>query len=501
MSKKIIVIGGGLGGLSSAIRLAADGHQVTVLEKNERAGGKLNMRSGKGYSFDTGPSILTMPWVLEQLFASAGRRLEDYMTLVRVEPQWRTFFEDGVTLDITSDLPQLLKQFEQISPADAAGFLSYLQYSQNMYLLNTKSFYNRSLSGLSDLRRFHSMKELLSMDPLRTMHQTTNRFLKDTHIRQLFDFFIMYIGSSPYSAPAVLSQLIYVQMGLGIYYVEGGMYQIAEAMLKLLGELGVEVRTSSPVAQVQTLGRSATGVILEDGSFVDADLIVSNLEVIPAHHSILQQHPKAAERAKDLSKYVPTVSGLVLLLGVDNVYEGLLHHNFFFSQDPDREFSDIFVEGKATSDPTVYVGVSSKSDPSQAPLGKENLFVLTHVPPLKPGESFASQKEAYRDIVLSKLERMGLTDLRQHIEFEYTFIPDDIQHLYGSNGGSIYGVVTDRKLNGGFKIPSKSDLLDNLYFVGGSTHPGGGVPMVTLSGQLTADLIKEQLDRAEKSVM
>ncbi|MGO4185582.1 phytoene desaturase family protein, partial [Paenibacillus sp. TAF43_2] len=219
MSKKIIVVGGGLGGLSAAIRLSVDGHQVTILEKNERVGGKLNVRSGQGYTFDTGPSILTMPWVLEQLFESAGRNLEDYMKLVRVEPQWRTFFEDGVTLDITGDFPDLIKQFEQISPVDAQQFLSYLDYCQQMYQLNTKSFYNKSLSGLSDLRRHHSMKELLAMDPMKTMHQTTNRFLKDKHLRQLFDFFIMYIGSSPYAAPAVLSQLIYVQMGLGIYYV------------------------------------------------------------------------------------------------------------------------------------------------------------------------------------------------------------------------------------------------------------------------------------------
>ncbi|WP_261808203.1 NAD(P)/FAD-dependent oxidoreductase [Paenibacillus sp. N3.4] len=216
------------------------------MEKNERAGGKLNVRSGQGYTFDTGPSILTMPWVLEQLFASAGRKLEDYMTLIRVEPQWRTFFEDGVQLDIMGDFPELLKQFEEISPADAQQFLSYLQYCQQMYQLNTKSFYSKSLACLSELHRSHSLKELLAMDPLKTMHQTTNRYFKNKHLRQLFDFFIMYIGFSPYAAPAVLSQLIYVQMGLGIYYVEGCMYRIAEGILRLLDELGVTVLNSAP---------------------------------------------------------------------------------------------------------------------------------------------------------------------------------------------------------------------------------------------------------------
>ncbi|GGG68863.1 phytoene desaturase family protein [Paenibacillus radicis (ex Gao et al. 2016)] len=500
MSQQIVVIGGGLGGLSAAIRLASDGNHVTVLEKNERAGGKLNLRTGKGYSFDTGPSILTMPWVLEKLFADAGRKLEDYMTLVRVEPQWRTFFEDGVSLDISGDIPTMLEHLNRISPKDAAGFFNYLHYCQQMYELSTKSFFDKSLSGLNDLRNLHSLKELLAMDPLRSMHHSTSKFFTDKHLRQLFDFFIMYIGSSPYAAPAVLSQLVHVQMGLGIYYVEGGMHHIASGMLKLLDELNVEVRTQSEVVQINVKGAKAAGVTLLDGTVIPADLVVSNMEAIPVHRKLLNQHPKADTILKKLDKYAPSVSGLVLLLGVDKQYEQLLHHNFFFSENPDKEFDDIFVKGIASDDPTVYIGVSSKSDPTQAPTGKENLFVLTHVPPLRPGESFQHMQEQYREIVLNKLERMGLQDIRAHIEFEYRFIPDDLERLYGSNGGSIYGVVTDRKLNGGFKVPSQSEFLDNLYFVGGSTHPGGGVPMVVLSGQLTADLIKDRASTVKEAL-
>ncbi|WP_211748534.1 phytoene desaturase family protein [Paenibacillus sp. Marseille-Q4541] len=499
MSKKVIVIGGGLGGLSCAMRLAADGHDVEVLEKNERAGGKLNIRSGQGYSFDTGPSILTMPWVLEQLFESTGRRLEDYMTLVRVEPQWRTFFEDGVSIDVTSDLPKMISIIREISEEDAKGFLKYLQYCQKLYDLNRNSIYSKSLSGLDELRAMHTIKELLAMDPLRTMSQSTSKYLKDKHLRQLFNFFIMYIGSSPYHAPAVLSQLVYVQLGLGIYYVKGGMYNIAKGMLRALEEQGVRVRTNAKVSRINTKGQTATGVTLEDGTIIEADLVVSNLEAIPTYHSLLKDQNGAVGTAKKLNKYAPTVSGLVLLLGVDKTYEQLLHHNFFFSRDPEKEFHDMFNKGIPSDDPTVYIGVSSKSDETQAPQGKENLFVLTHVPPLKPGKSWESYKDDYRELVLGKLERMGLTDIREHIEYEYTFIPDDLQQLYGANGGSIYGVTTDRKMNGGFKIPSKSELINNLYFVGGSTHPGGGVPMVTLSGQLTADLIKENSKKAVKS--
>ncbi|MBD2848224.1 phytoene desaturase [Paenibacillus sp. IB182496] len=495
MKKKAVIVGAGLGGLSCAVRMAADGYAVTVLEKNERAGGKLNIRSGAGYSFDTGPSILTMPWVLEQLFAACGRRLEDYMTLQRVEPQWRTFFEDGTRLDVSGDLPAMLREIEALSPADADRFLAYVQECKAMYDISMKSFYSRSLSGLGELRSLHTVKELLAMAPLRTMHQHTARHLQDARLRQLFDFLIMYVGSSPYAAPAVLSQLVYVQLGLGIYYVEGGMYNIARGMLRLAEELGVDVQTNAPVRQIVLRGSRAAGVLLEDGTLHEADIVVSNLEAIPAHQTLLQDAPGRPAAEARLRKYAPTVSGLVLLLGVNRSYPQLQHHNFLFAQDPAREFNDLFERNVPSPDPTVYIGVSAKSDPTQAPPGKENLFVLTHVPPLKQGESWTDYHAQYRELVLNKLERMGLSGLRGHIEYESSFIPDDLQRLYGANGGSIYGVATDRKRNGGFKVPSRSDLASNLYFVGGSTHPGGGVPMVTLSGQLTADLIREHHGR------
>jgi len=493
--RNVVVVGGGLAGLSAAIRLAVDGHQVTVLERHERVGGKLNLRSGAGYTFDTGPSILTMPWVLEQLFASAGKSLADYLTITRVEPQWRTFFSDGSQLDIQGDLPELLAGLRAFAPGDAEHFLEYVQYCAKQYELSLRSFYKRSLGGLSDLRKMHTLKELLTMDPLHSMHESTARHIQDPRLRQLFDFFIMYIGSSPYSAPATLSQLIFVQLGLGIFYVQGGMYQIAVAMGKLAQELGVEVRVGADVAEIEQDGTRATGVRLTTGERVPADLVVCNPEVIPAYGGLLKGHPGAKDEVRRLEKYAPTVSGLVLLLGVNRTFEGAAHHNFFFSADPEKEFRQIFEEGKPADDPTIYVGISSKSDDLQAPPGRENWFVLTHVPPLREGESFEPMRSRYRELVLAKLERMGFAGLTDAIEYEDQFIPDDLQRLYGANGGSIYGVVTDRKKNGGFKIPTRSTLLANVYFVGGSTHPGGGVPMVTLSGQLTADRIREDLAR------
>ncbi|QAS52515.1 phytoene desaturase family protein [Halobacillus litoralis] len=491
--KTAIVVGAGLGGMSAAIRLTADGYEVKVIEKNSNIGGKLNRREGEGFTFDTGPSILTMPWVLEQLFASVHRRLEDYITVERVEPQWRTFFEDGTSLDVTSDLPDMLDEMAKVTERPNRSLTDFLSYSQDMYELCMKSFYKYSIEDLKDLKSHHKLRELFQMDPMNTVAESTDKHLNNKYLEQLFNYMVMYVGSNPYAAPAILNQLAYVQLGLGVHYVKGGMYKIAEAMGRLMKELRVEVQLNTPIQQLAVEGDRVIGVETEEGTVHEADIVVSNLEAIPAYRRLAPQTSKVKKEVKSLAKkFNPTVSGLVLLLGTDRQYEDLKHHNFFFSEDPEKEFKQIFEQGKPADDPTIYIGISARSDETQAPEGKDNLFVLTHVPPLGNKNQKPTDWDQYREIVLDKLERNGMKGLRDSIEFEYRFTPEDLETLYGPNGGSIYGIAADRKSNGGFKIPSKSQVFEGLYFVGGSTHPGGGVPMVTLSGQLTADLIKEK---------
>nr|NNM90724.1 phytoene desaturase [Bacilli bacterium] len=493
---KVVIIGAGLAGLATAISLAAKKHDVTILEQGPRVGGKLNLREHEGFQFDTGPSILTMPWVLEKLYQEAGRNLADYLTLVRVKPEWRGFWPDGSTIDMDADF---VKMHDAITTFGANGqqdLLAYLDHAKKLYDLTEKGFYSSTIRHLGDLRKKHSLRELLAMNPTRSVHQNTQRYFRDEKLQQLFDFLVMYVGSSPYDAPAVLSQLGHVQLGLGVWYVEGGLYQIARAHEKLLQELGVTIHLNTKIAKIETKNDQAVGVLTEEGEHYAADAVVCNLEAITAWRTLLKDHPKREAVVATESKFSPSVSGLVFLLGVDRQYEQLAHHNFFFSKEPQKEFDQVFHDQVPADDPTIYIGVSARSDPTQAPQGKDNLFVLTHVPPLLPGETFSTMEKRYREIVMKKLMRMGLTDLDQHVQWSYTFTPDDLHALYGANGGSIYGVVSDRKKNGGFKIANESPDIEHLYFVGGSTHPGGGVPMVTLSGLLTAQTMQDRLETA-----
>jgi diapolycopene oxygenase len=283
----------------------------------------------------------------------------------------------------------------------------------------------------------------------------------------------------------------YIQYEYGLWYVNGGMYGMAQAMEKLALELGVKIRLHAEVVEIQRQDKRASAVVLQNGESLAADIVVSNMEVIPAMQTLL--HSPASEVQK-MQRFEPSCSGLVLHLGVNRIYPQLAHHNFFYSDHPREHFDAVFKSHRLSDDPTIYLVAPCKTDPSQAPEGCEIIKILPHIPHIDPDKPLtADDYWALRERVLLKLERMGLTDLRQHIVTEEYWTPLDIQAKYYSNLGSIYGVVADRWKNLGFKAPQRSSELENVYFVGGSVNPGGGMPMVTLSGQLVRDKILADL--------
>jgi len=486
-TQKVVVIGAGLGGLSAAISLASEGFQVELLDKNDKVGGKLNILTRDGFTFDLGPSILTMPHIFETLFERAGKRMSDYVAIETVTPHWRNFFEDGMVVDLCADQDQQRRELDKLGPDVYADFQRFMSYARQLGQETEAGYFSKGIDGFWELIKCYGPIRSFNFDVFRSMDQGVRRFVSHPKLVDILNYFIKYVGSSPYDAPALMNLLPYIQYQYGLWYVKGGMYGLARAMETLARELGVKIRLGTEVVAIEREGGRASGVRLQDGEWLAADLVVSNMEVIPAMEKLLHSPASALDKMR---RFEPSCSGLVLHLGVDRLYPQLAHHNFFYSDHPREHFDAVFKSHRLSDDPTIYLVAPCKTDPAQAPAGCEVIKILPHIPHLDPEKPLtADDYWALRERVLLKLERMGLTDLRRHIVCEEYWTPQDIQARYYSNLGSIYGVVADRFKNLGLKAPQRSAELSNLYFVGGSVNPGAGMPMVVLSGQLVRDKI------------
>ncbi|MCS6909753.1 MAG: phytoene desaturase family protein [Anaerolineales bacterium] len=483
MSYDTVIIGAGVGGLSAAIRLAAAGQRVLLLEQNAQVGGKMGEVTEAGFRWDTGPSVITMRHVFEDLFRAAGRRLEDYLTLLPVEPLTRYFYPDGVVLDATRDLQRMAEQIERLEPRDVEGYLAYLSYAARLHRITGPAFiYGEPVS----LRTFRQVPvwDWIHVDGWRTMHQAICSFVRSPHLRQLLGRFATYVGASPYLAPATLNVIAHVELTGGVWYPQGGVYAIARALSRLACEQGVEIRTGARVEQIAVRGGRAAGVMVA-GDFIPARYVLSNVDVANTYAKLLPAGAVPARTLRLLTEAEPSVSGFILLLGVRGEHPQLAHHNIFFCADYAREFDDLFRRGLPPGDPTVYVAITGKRDPAHALPGCENWFVLVNAPPLGPRFDWARRAGEYRDRVLATLAQRGV-DIRGRIVVEKMLTPIDLERLTGARRGALYGASSNDRLAAFRRPPNRSREVPGLYFAGGTVHPGGGVPMAMLSGAAAA---------------
>lgn len=492
MKKEVVVVGGGLGGLSAAISLAKNkDYHITIIEKNDHLGGKLNVKKQDGFSFDLGPSIYTMPQYFDELFTMHGKQREDYFKLKAVTPHWRNFFEDGTIIDLT-DTVDGMKGMPHISDKDFKDLQKFYKYTEKLYKFsNDILFENQAETLLDTFKYYNPLKILFDSDYFRTMHQGVKKHFDNPYLIDIMDYFIKYVGSNSFEAPAVMNLLPYIQWKFGLWYVEGGMFAASEGLQKLIGELpNITVKLNSEVTSVTKNQGHISSVTLKNGEVMDVDIVVSNMEAIPFYKYVTQEQPKTL---KKLEKYGPACSGFALHLGVDKEYPNLAHHNFFFSKELKLNFDNIFHNHKLSEDPTIYLVAPMRTDPSQGPKGHEIIKILPHISVVDPDRPFTKEDyERFETHILEKLERMGLKDLRKHIVTKELWTPETIQQTYYSNQGAIYGVEANKKMNMGFKTPKASHVYDNLFFVGGSTNPGGGMPMVVLSGQQVVKQIERK---------
>ncbi|MBM4100302.1 MAG: phytoene desaturase [Planctomycetes bacterium] len=499
-----IVIGGGLAGLAAATELAARGVRVTVVERNHHLGGKMNVLTEKGFTFDMGPTILTMPNVVRGIIQRAGRNVSDYVDLVRLDPQWRCMYEDGTVIDLLERPEEMAAAMDRQFPGTGAGagWKSFVEYSRRMFRLSGKVFFFKDLGGVWDLMRKPPtnepglLKDVLAMRMHSTVGATIERHIHEPHLRQLSEHFLQYVGSSPFLSPAILTLIAAAQVDDGCWYAMGGTRKVANALERILREERAEIITGVGVRRLVVDGDAVRGVELDDGRTLAADVVVSNCDVQRTYRDLDGSARGMAEQQRIGADYTPACSGVVLYLGLDRQYDHLLHHDFLFSRDSEHEFDDIYRQGIPARDPTIYLCAPSRTDPSQAPAGCEAFYALIHTPYMRAGQRWEGPgglMEQYRPVLIDKLKRMGMPDIERHIVVERHLTPQGIEKWYNAEGGAIYGLASHGRLKGGFKPRNRSRVYRNLYLAGGSTNPGPGVPMVLMSGVTAADAVCEDL--------
>jgi phytoene desaturase len=489
MHQKAIIIGAGLAGLAAASLLAKEGYHVTVYEKNSVPGGKMQEFEKDGYRFDTGPSLFTMPFILEKLFSHCGKNLNEYLSFTELDPLCRYFYPDGVIFDNFSDREQTEKEIRRFAPEDAEAYTKFLDRSEELYNRTAEAFLFNPLYDLRDLKSLN-LFDFLDIDAFSTVSDKVDQYFKSDYLRQFFKRFTTYNGSSPYQAPATLNVIPHVELNQGGYYVKGGLYRIARALHKLAEENGAEFVFDSQISSIEVKKSKAVGVVFKNGNSAHTDLIFANSDATDTILNLLPVDSISPRKKRKQASIEPSCSGFVMMLGCNKKWDQLKHHNIFFSSDYRREFDDIFIAKKMPDDPTIYIANTSYSDLDHAPDGSSNLFILVNAPYVTEHQDWEALGETYSALLLNELEKRGLDGLNNSIEISQIITPNDFMYNYGSNKGSIYGTSSNSKFSAFLRPRNKLKGVENLYLVGGSTHPGGGIPLVIQSAFNAIELLK-----------
>lgn len=488
-SKTAIVIGAGIAGVAVAIRLAVQGYQVKVFEANAYLGGKLSEFELNGYRFDAGPSLFTMPSLVEELFELAGENPTVHFPYKRLEKVCKYFYEDGTIINAWADLDKFAREVEAKTGEPAHKVKAFLVKSAKRYNLVGPLFLHKSLHRFSTFLSRKALTAMLRIPQLgifSTMNEANERFFKDTRVVQLFNRFATYNGSDPYQTPALLNMIPHLEHNIGAFFPLGGMYSITRSLVELARRKGVEFITQTPVKEIIVQKSKAIGVRTEKNSYL-ADLVVSNMDMVSTYHRLLPNQAKPQR----LLNQPKSSSALIFYWGIRQRFPQLDLHNIFFSQDYKQEFEHIFRHQAVYADPTIYINITAKHKADDAPAGCENWFTMINVPN-NTGQQWPEVIQQTRAHVLRKISRCLQTDIEPLIACEAVLDPVAIESKTSSWQGALYGNSSNNRYAAFLRHANFSPFIKNLYFCGGSVHPGGGIPLSLLSGKITAGLIQER---------
>ena len=486
----VLVIGAGVAGISTAGRLARCGYDVTVVEKQAEPGGRCNQIVRDGHRFDVGPSLFLMAAATAEIYTSLGSRLEDQLDLRRVDPTYSVRFDDGLELSLTADISRMQAQLEEIETGAFTGYLENLLEGHKHYRLSLDRFVGRNFYNLVQYFSLRNLPLIFQLKALVKHYDNIGRYFEDPRLKAALTFQNMYLGLSPYEAPATYSLLQYTELADGVWFPMGGMYRIVESLVDLAESHGAKFVYEAPVARIETNERGASGVVLEDGRRLEADAYVANADLPYVYNDLL---PETASGRRLLDKKY-TCSTLMFYWATDKQYPRLEHHNVFLSGDYRASFDRIFKDHTLPESPSFYIHVPNRTDPAAAPAGCDDLMVLVPVGHLsdKVEQDWEGMRSRARQAVLARLAKMGISDLDQHIKFEVSYTPHDWKRMFNLANGAAFGLGHNFSQVGYLRPQNRHRRYRNLYFTGASTHPGTGVPIVLLSARLVSERIRKE---------
>lgn len=485
--KKAIIVGSGIAGLAAAIRLQNKGYQVQVLEKNAYPGGKLTQLSGNGFRFDAGPSLFTMPNLVTELFEISGKKSSNYFNFDQLDVLCNYFYEDGTRISAHSDIDVFAKEIEDKTTDSAEKVKNHLKKSAFIYRATQDQFLNKSLHKIKSFLSLSTLVAIFKLPFLNifsSMNQVNESRFKDSKTIRLFNRYATYNGSNPYKAPGILNIIPHLEFGLGAYLPKGGMHEITNSLVQLAKEIGVVFHFNQEVIAIETENNLAKSVRTESGNHV-ADLIVCNADI----HTVYEKLIPSAKKLKQVDEQERSSSALIFYWGIEKVFPELDVHNILFTEDYKAEFDHLFDSKTIYNDPTIYINITSKKIVGDAPKGKENWFVMINVPSVY-GQDWDSMIAEAKKNILSKISRNLGEDIEKLISFEEQLTPQLIQNKTYSYKGSLYGTSSNNRFAAFFRHKNFSSQYKNLYFCGGSVHPGGGIPLALLSAKIIDKLIK-----------